>query len=278
MRLLLITDTHGHLDAINELARTTQCDAILHAGDLGFYDEESADQLTNRELGLHIFHSDLSPAEKNRARNWSQSEKARFVRQRLPLSDLPDFLSGRKRLEVPVYAVWGNHEDVTVIRQFYLGEYQVPNLHILHENDSFHLGGLHVFGLGGNLLLGSRFFQQPIAGGGGRVWSVASQYVQLIETVRQNAVDGERRVFVSHVSPGKEPFIFLMGAHTRSDFLVSGHMGPPFCMTWNGFGAPWPGADVPHTSLGGSALRDAGSSDACRRYTFARGLRSFRVD
>ena len=53
-----------------------------------FYDEESADRLTDRELSLHIFHSDLSPEEKNEARNWSRFEKARFVRQRLPLSKI----------------------------------------------------------------------------------------------------------------------------------------------------------------------------------------------
>jgi len=235
MKILLITDTHGHLDTINELARTTDCDAVLHAGDFGFYDENSADRLSDRELGLHIFHSDLSREEKGEARNWSRFEKAQFVQQRLPLSDLPDYLAGRKKLEVPVYAVWGNHEDVAVVRRFHSGEYQIPNLHVLHERESVHLDRFHIFGLGGNVLLGSRFFQRPISGGGGRVWSVAGQYVQLLETVRQNAIDGEKRIFVSHVSPGKEPFISLIGAQTRTDFLVSGHMGPPFCMCWNGF-------------------------------------------
>ena len=37
MRLLLISDTHGKLDIINELSAQTQADAVIHAGDFGFY-------------------------------------------------------------------------------------------------------------------------------------------------------------------------------------------------------------------------------------------------
>ncbi|NOY68104.1 MAG: hypothetical protein GXP53_01230 [Deltaproteobacteria bacterium] len=33
MRLLLISDTHGKLGIINELARHVRADAVIHAGD-----------------------------------------------------------------------------------------------------------------------------------------------------------------------------------------------------------------------------------------------------
>jgi Icc-related predicted phosphoesterase len=65
MRLLLISDTHGKLDIINELLAQTQADAVIPAGDLGFYDEDSFERLSDRELRLHVIHSDLPRAEKD---------------------------------------------------------------------------------------------------------------------------------------------------------------------------------------------------------------------
>ena len=52
MRFLLISDTHGKLGIINELASHVQADAVIHAGDFGFYDEGSYERLSNRELRL----------------------------------------------------------------------------------------------------------------------------------------------------------------------------------------------------------------------------------
>jgi hypothetical protein len=43
------------------------------------------------------------------------------------------------------------------------------------------------------------------------------------------------RIFVSHVSPGREPFVELIAARTGASFTVSGHMGAPACMVWNRF-------------------------------------------
>ena len=36
MRLLLISDTHGKLKIINDLAAQVNADAVIHAGDFGF--------------------------------------------------------------------------------------------------------------------------------------------------------------------------------------------------------------------------------------------------
>lgn len=235
MKLLLITDTHGHLDSINALARETGADAVIHAGDLGFYDEGSADRMTRRELLLSVLHSELPMEAKKEAEKLEGPDLCGFVRQHGLLGQLPQFLSGEKAFEVPVYAVWGNHEDLAVAEKFYRGEYGIPNFHVLHEKQSFHLGCVHLFGLGGNFLVGKKLFQKPLAGGGGKIWSTFSQYLELLKTVEANATDGERRLFVSHVSPGKEPFMTLMGACTRADWLISGHMGPTCCQTWNEF-------------------------------------------
>jgi hypothetical protein len=59
MRLLLISDTQGELGIINELVAETQADAVIHAGDFGFYEDDSYERLSERELRLHVDHSTL---------------------------------------------------------------------------------------------------------------------------------------------------------------------------------------------------------------------------
>lgn len=235
MRILLISDTHGRLTRLGAIAAAAGCEAIVHAGDFGFYDDESVDRLTDREIALRIVHSELPSEQKKDCRSLTSEARRAFVDESLPLSDLPRYLSGELRFELPVYAVWGNHEDVEVIRKFRSDAYRVENLTLLHDEVTCHLGNLHLFGLGGNFLVGAKLFQQPIAGGGGRVWSVLEQYSRLLETVRRNARPNEMRMLVSHVSPGKEPFITLLGAWTACDWIVSGHMDPPFALVWNEF-------------------------------------------
>lgn len=66
MRLLLISDTHGKLGTINELSDQLQADAVIHAGDFGFYDNGSFERLSDRELRLHVVHADFLRAEKDR--------------------------------------------------------------------------------------------------------------------------------------------------------------------------------------------------------------------
>ena len=46
-RILLISDTHGNLDIINQLVAQTHADMAIHAGDFGFYDE-SPNTLENK--------------------------------------------------------------------------------------------------------------------------------------------------------------------------------------------------------------------------------------
>lgn len=233
--LLLLSDTHGRLDVINDLAQKTGADAVLHAGDFGFYDAESYDRLSDRELRLQVMHSDLPKEEKDRLLVLPADARPSSLKAALPLSEFPDYLAGRKHFDVPVYAVWGNHEDLDVVDRLYRGEQQVENLHLLHHRQAFRVGPALVYGLGGNLLLGAKLLQRPLAGGSGRIWSTLSQYADLVETVEREPEPSGPRIFVSHVSPGKEPFIEYLAARTRADWTVSGHMGAPASMTWNSF-------------------------------------------
>ncbi len=51
-RILLVSDTHGTIDTINEKILQIKADFVIHAGDFGFYDEQSLTRLSPRELRL----------------------------------------------------------------------------------------------------------------------------------------------------------------------------------------------------------------------------------
>src|SRR5262245_46334245 len=111
MRLLLLSDTHGHLESIDRLARETRADAGVHAGDFGFYDDDSTDRLESRELFLRVVHSDLPPKTKTEAKKLKGAALRDFIRAKLPLSDLGAWLREGRGFALPTFAVWGNHED-----------------------------------------------------------------------------------------------------------------------------------------------------------------------
>jgi len=235
MRFLILSDTHGKLGVINDLAAEVGADAVIHAGDFGFYDEGSYERLSERELRLHIIHSDLEAETKKEILGLSHEKRIEACRKACPLSELPMYIDGRLHFAVPVYAVWGNHEDKTVVESFLRGELEVESLHPLTHRTAYRVGPALVYGLGGNFLPGSKLLQKPIAGGAGRVWSTLSQYVELTQTVDSQKDESSTRIFVSHVSPGKESFVEFIAARTSANFTVSGHMGAPYPMVWNPF-------------------------------------------
>jgi len=234
-RFLLVSDSHGQLGLVDDLAVRTQSDAVIHAGDFGFYDNGSYERLSDRELRLLIVHSSLPRQERDRLLSLERDARVDTARKAGLAGEFQSYLDGERILRVPMYAVWGNHEDKDVVERLFRGDIQVKNLHVLHHRQVYRVGPALVYGLGGNLLPGSKMLQRPIAGGGGKVWSTLSQYADLVKTVDDVKNDASPRLFVSHVSPGKEPFVELMGARTRADFTISGHMGAPHCMVWNPF-------------------------------------------
>src|SRR5262245_15126290 len=114
-RILLLSDTHGHLDMVDELAARERACAVIHAGDSGFYDDQSVDRLEARELFLRVVHSHLPAGEKARAKKLSGDKMRSFIRESLPLSDLGRWLREGRGFSVPTFAVWGNHEDRVVV-------------------------------------------------------------------------------------------------------------------------------------------------------------------
>lgn len=235
MRVLLISDTHGKLGIINQRAEQTRADAVVHAGDFGFHDRRSVERVSVREVAIHILHSRLSRNDIREAKKMNAEELRAFAAERLRMSELPEYIEGKHFFHVPVHAVWGNHEDVAVVEALRRGEIQVENLQLLDERAVHEIGSLRLFGLGGNVIAGPKLFHEPLAGHGGKIWTTLAQMGRLLELAKEKR-HGEVRILVTHVSPGKEPLVARLAVHLKADFMVSGHMGSPYCVVWNEFG------------------------------------------
>ena len=234
-RILLISDTHGNLDIINQMVAQTNADMVIHAGDFGFYDDQSINRLSPRELRLLISHSPIW-RQYNVDKQTKRETFIEIVKKHKLLGDFPDYISGEKQFSVPVYAVWGNHEDVQVLKQLST-ELRIDNLNLLDEHH-FHQFyqedelEFSLYGLGGNFLVSRKLFDQTIAGIGGKVWSTLHQFGVLYKQVKNK---DKPSIFVSHVSPGKEPLLVRLITHFMPNFWISGHMGAPFTCIWNQF-------------------------------------------
>jgi predicted phosphodiesterase len=173
MRALLISDTHGKLDIINQLIDETNADIVIHAGDFGFYDESSYQHLSSRELLLLITHS---PYRKEYLLD-KQTDKDTLIEivKKYQLSgDFADYLNHKKQFNKPIYAVYGINEDVGVIKK--LKANTIHNFHLLDEDNIYSINennelAFRIFGLGGNFLVGQKMLNKPIAGSAGKVWA-----------------------------------------------------------------------------------------------------------
>ena len=139
------------------------------------------------------------------------------------LSELPLFLNKSQAFDVPVYTTWGACEDVRVLEKFRSAEYHVDNLHIVDEHDSrlLEVGGLklRLLGLGGAVVMHKLFDngegRTTIAGGQGTMWTTVLQMGELIETALATFDRSETRIFVSHMSPGREGLLAQLALALR---------------------------------------------------------------
>ncbi len=123
----------------------------------------------------------LAPAEaRHAAYKMGREELLDLVRSSAPLSDFPLYLQGARSFPVPVYAVWGNHEDKVVIEALLAGA-APENLHLLAPRAPPRVGPFRLFGLGGNLVPDARLHDPPIGGGRGKVWATLSGIGTILE-------------------------------------------------------------------------------------------------
>ncbi|KAI8142041.1 hypothetical protein BJV82DRAFT_616946 [Fennellomyces sp. T-0311] len=245
-RILCTADVRGNISQLNVLAREANADFIIHTGDFGFYERESLDRISNRTLKHLVQYSTLIPPTVRKRLNDSPIEQVRPTIEQSPqpfLSEFPEFLAGKKTLEVPVYAVWGACEDVAVLERFRAHKYQIPNLYILDEAQSYLLevGGvsLRLFGLGGAVVQHKLFDNgegsDTIAGGSGTMWTTALQIGELVETANEVYDQTEIRVLVTHASPGREGLLAQLALVLRADFTISAGLHFRYGISYNEF-------------------------------------------
>lgn len=235
LKILLISDTHGNLDIINEKANITHADMVIHAGDFGFYTRDSIRHLSQRELRLLVVHSPIIQHYEI-GKQTPREILVKIIEKHQLLGDFDDYLNGKKEFNVPVYAVWGNHEDLSCLKQL-RSENKIKNLYLLDENSVYEVKDNHefvfnLFGIGGNFLVGKKLFDNPIGGQGGKVWSTLHQFGVLYQRLKNK---NRTSIFVSHVSPGKEPLLQKLISHFLPNIWLSGHMGAPYHCVWNEF-------------------------------------------
>lgn len=232
MKILLISDTHGNIDIINTLAAQESVDACIHAGDFGFYDNNSPEKLNAKELRLQIKHSSAMPwNERKEYLTVAHEEQRRIIKKYRMLGNFSDYILGKKHFNIPVYAVWGNHEDQGVILE--LIQKPIKNLVLMQEDCQIILEIFCLFGVGGNFVHNQTLIQ-PYTGLPGNICRISSalpQYKKLIE--KMDLVDSKyQRIQLTHVSPEYEPLAELLAWRTNAVFTISGHMGFPNGSEW----------------------------------------------
>ncbi len=240
--IVCITETKGHLRNINEIARRHNARAIIHTGDFGFYDSNSYQHLSNKELRSTVQFAPLTHQLRARLTRLNDYDLRKEC-QKLSLSELELFLSGKEHFEVPVYVIWGNQEDVEVLKKFSDGSYHIPNLYILNQDSSYTIAvegqTVRLFGLGGAILY-HRFFDigqgnTQVCGSEGIVWSTLIQIGSLLELAERYKDHNEIRILVSHVCPGKEGLVNILATALNVDFTISGALHGKFCHAYTDF-------------------------------------------
>src|SRR3990167_1625968 len=136
-RILLLSDTHGNINIINTLIEKMRAEMVIHAGDFGFYNESSYKHISTRELLLLVSHSHYW-------KNYKVDKKTdrdaliEIVKKHNLLGDFKDYQDNTKHFSVPVYAVYGNHEDVCVIREI-TQKNTIHNFNLLDENNIYQI-------------------------------------------------------------------------------------------------------------------------------------------
>ncbi|KAI8373093.1 uncharacterized protein BYT42DRAFT_579167 [Radiomyces spectabilis] len=245
-RILCTADVRGCISQLNQLATEANADFIIHTGDFGFYEQSSLERISDRTLKHLIQYSTMLPAAmRTRLSNTPIDQVRQTVEQSAEpmLSEFPSFLSGEKRLNVPVYTVWGACEDVAVLEKFRNKEYQIPNLFILDEATTYLLdiGGvsLRLFGLGGAVIQHKLFDNgeggDTIAGGAGTMWTTTLQIGELVETANKVFDASETRILVTHASSGREGLLAQLALTLRADFTISAGLHFRYGISYNEF-------------------------------------------
>lgn len=249
-RILCVADIRGQLSSLNQLAQQYDATHILHTGDFGFYDSTSLERMTDKTLRHVVQYSPLiSPQARSTSFNTHPNNDIANLRRAVQaseqnvVSELQEFLDGKKQLNVPVYTVWGACEDVRVLEKFRTQEYKIDNLNIVDESASklLSVGGLNIrlLGLGGAVVLHKLFDngdgKSTIAGGQGTMWTTVLQIGELLHTADRTFSTSETRILMTHHSPGREGLLSQLAHTVKADFTISAGLHFRYGSSYNDF-------------------------------------------
>lgn len=279
-RILFVADIRGNLSYFNTLAEVHQPDIIIHTGNFGFLDHESVSRIHESYLRHIVEFSPLLPQHLilkisqlskvsgdsvHHLSNDNMNLKTLLANQEI--SELPQFLSGEQKLQIPVYTIYGMCEDSYVINKFRFGYYSIPNLHII-DDCSLHLIKLNkdnsqpilLSGIGGSLSYHKIFHQGtthnfndivnpssakvpkdviPISGDPGNIWITILQLGKLIQSLltysEQNADEYNKAIkfFITHQSPTREPLLEHLSIFFKMDYTISNSLHFKYISSYN---------------------------------------------
>ena len=79
MKVIVLTDTHGQIDRINQLAIENNADACIHCGDVGFFDHISIKNMSAAELTKMIRRAPVTKETIEHVCSLPQRVQADFV-------------------------------------------------------------------------------------------------------------------------------------------------------------------------------------------------------
>lgn len=212
---------------------------------ISFSEASSLDRINDRTLRHLAMYSPLIPsAQRNQI--LAPDNQPGAIRQSVNISMLSDFpllLSGKIKLQVPVYTTWGACEDVQVLEKFRSGAYSIENLNIIDEATTrcLDVGGikLRILGLGGALVPHKMFDNgdghATIAGGQGTMWTTALQIGELVDTAQRVFDPSETRLLVTHASPGREGIMAQLALVLKADLTISAGLHFRYATSYNEF-------------------------------------------
>lgn len=276
-RILFVADIRGHLSYFNVLAEKYNPDIIIHTGNFGFLDNESVSRIHESYLRHIVEFSPLLPKEiilkiselskvsgdsVHHLSNDNLNLKTLLINQ--DISELPKFLSGELKLNIPVYTIYGMCEDSYVINRFRFNYYNIPNLHII-DDCNLHLikfknnsQSILLSGIGGSLSYHKLFHQGtthnfndilakkdipnnviPISGDPGNIWITILQLGGFIKTIlnysEENPEEFNKSIkfFITHQSPTREPLLEHLSIFFKMDYTISNSLHFKYISSYN---------------------------------------------
>lgn len=183
-KIIIVGDTHGKFEIIEKIFQKENASgkvvAILHAGDMGVYDENSIgvlDEATGRYTG-----------------RISQKEIKNILSHKDPIEEFLPYIKGDKKFPVPFYTIPGNHEDFDLYAVLLNGKIKIENFIPLDSNQIYNLNfgnrQLKIAGLG-------KIFPRTETSISGKQHITEDEYSKSKKALASNRVD----IFLLHEPP-----------------------------------------------------------------------------